>query len=507
MFRNIPMAYQAAIAVVFTTLVVAVLLAIVVLPTVHQTEEANAQRHVVDTAQLVAAALDVERMKWIVPGSEGEKTYQNSVDKLAAAAAATATDTLVLLDKEGRVVVDNRGKLLIGSFSPRASLDAQVIHKALQGMPIASEAYTAKDGRVFLSAYAPVWFKDGNMKDEQHPITKPLLQYVVYVEAPRPLLTAMKNIQTRLIPAVLVLTTLGAVLAWILARWVLRPLQQLLDSSQPLSEGNLEKTLHVPDGPPELAHLSTTLERMRQALLQRDKERQMMLASIAHEVRNPLGGMELFVGLQKETIDELNDDDIGIKKEITLHNDKIHKELRYLSRVVNDFLVFARETPLVTQNVDAEAMTQEVLSLISPPSFVKVSQGSVLKGFVNVDPVKLKQALHNVLNNAVEACALAGSEKHYEVKLSAEVRKFHNIDYVVWSVEDNGPGIAESVLSQLNQPFFTTKEKGSGLGLHIVKKITQQHGGKVEIHSVEAKGTTIEICIPIKSTNSPSVHI
>jgi signal transduction histidine kinase len=208
-----------------------------------------------------------------------------------------------------------------------------------------------------------------------------------------------------------------------------------------------------------------------------------MLAGIAHEVRNPLGGIELFAGILRE---ELHDD-----PEKLLHVKKIEREVGHLKIVVNDFLEYARRPrpelrptplqPLCEELIDvcaADAERAQVTLAITPPPADLVALA---------DASQLRRALLNLVRNAIQATPAGG-----RVELTARA----DGEFVRLSISDTGKGIPEAEREKIFQPFFTTKEKGTGLGLAFVREIVADHGGMLDIDSAVGRGTTFVVSLP-----------
>jgi signal transduction histidine kinase len=277
-------------------------------------------------------------------------------------------------------------------------------------------------------------------------------------------------------------------LSVVVARTITRPLLLLAKDARVLAHGDLQHPLALPGGDDEVAQLGRTLEAMRRALGERDAERQMMLAGIAHEVRNPLGGMELFSGLLEEAIVELpqtpSDDARG---ELLSHARRVRKELLYLTGVVNDFLAFARDTPLQREQVEVRALLDDVVTLCArdgaPPVVVEGADAGVFE----LDRNRIKQALLNLVENAMGATPVDG-------RITVRARR-EGQDELVFDVEDTGKGMDDATLARVFTPFFTTKEKGSGLGLALVRKLARDHGGDAVLTSTLGKGTRVTLTL------------
>jgi signal transduction histidine kinase len=225
---------------------------------------------------------------------------------------------------------------------------------------------------------------------------------------------------------------------------------------------------------------------MRQQLAERDARTQQMLAVIAHEVRNPLAGMTLFVGLLRE---ELPDGD-----ERRGHVERIHRELGYLERVVNDFLEYARRPKPEIRDEPCDVLLAEVAQLAATDEVaVEIEPCGDL--VVHADRGQLRRALLNLAKNAVQAATAAGHRGRGAVRLSAESRS-GEIALAVWN---RGKEIPPQICERLFEPFYTTREKGTGLGLAFVREIAADHSGRVEVASAAGE-TTFTLLLPRTGT-------
>ena len=218
-----------------------------------------------------------------------------------------------------------------------------------------------------------------------------------------------------------------------------------------------------------------------------------MAASLAHEIRNPLGSMELFCSLLKK--------DLGTQPELLYLAEQIHKGIRTLDRVIANSLQFVRNSAPQRKRVEsAKALVQELVEDVLPRADslgITVQIDAPSDGEVNVDSFQMRQALLNIVTNAVEAVderrkvdgqAAAGPD----VQVTTAVEP--NGDWKV-SVADHGSGIRPEDESRIFDPFFTKKERGTGLGLSIVYSVVVAHGGSVDVET-GSNGTKFVVAVP-----------
>jgi len=211
---------------------------------------------------------------------------------------------------------------------------------------------------------------------------------------------------------------------------------------------------------------------------------QTLTAGLAHEVRNPLNAARLQLELLERRLRRSGDDPRLVEP-----TELAQKEIERLTLLLNEFLVFARPPELHVQDCDVVNVVQHVvdlervsadrrgadLALVAPPSLL-----------AHVDSAKIHQLVLNLLRNAIEAVTVGG---HVKVELGSDAERFHI------RVEDDGPGIPDGVRQRIYEPFFSTKEGGTGLGMSIVHSLVSLHGGSIDL-ATSPCGTRFEIHIP-----------
>lgn len=210
-----------------------------------------------------------------------------------------------------------------------------------------------------------------------------------------------------------------------------------------------------------------------------------LVAGMAHEIRNPLGIANATVQVMKKEYRE--DPNLGEYASVIL------EELERMNRVLEQFLNFTRPTagerkPLKVGDLieDVRSLTSRYLQERAVTAFVDVPEDLPE---VNGDSGALKQALVNLIFNSVDAMPSGG-----RLMLSAGQSQNH----LKITVTDTGVGIRPEDRSKIFDPFFTTKETGFGLGLAIVHRIVDAHGGYIEVDSEPDKGTSVSLNLPLK---------
>jgi signal transduction histidine kinase len=210
-----------------------------------------------------------------------------------------------------------------------------------------------------------------------------------------------------------------------------------------------------------------------------------LTAGIAHEFRN---GLATIQGYSK--LVDLN----TLPAQYRPYIEGIRAETESLSQVVTNFLNFAKPAQLTLTEVDLGAICERAAAEIRPDA--RASGGDVEVtgefGVVEGDEVLLRQALSNLLRNALDACAEVGAPRiaiHSDLDFAAKVSRIN--------VTDNGPGIPAGLRERVFQPFFTTKRDGTGLGLALVQKIIVFHNGRITLSDAPQGGASLQITLPL----------
>jgi signal transduction histidine kinase len=231
-----------------------------------------------------------------------------------------------------------------------------------------------------------------------------------------------------------------------------------------------------------------------------------MAAGIAHEVRNPLGSIQLYVQMLGE--------DLADRPHQAETCRRISQAVCGLDAIVKDVLQFARDTVVRPEPVHAGELFDRALagcqSLIEAAGVEVVrDEGRAPACTLAADAPLITQALTNVIRNAIEAIVDAGGPRRQICTgASRQTRRCpgpggRRALRIVLSVEDTGPGIPPEVVERMFNPFFTTRRTGTGLGLAIVHRIVDAHGGHISVSNTHSGGARVELCLPPKPGRAP----
>lgn len=208
-----------------------------------------------------------------------------------------------------------------------------------------------------------------------------------------------------------------------------------------------------------------------------------LAAGLAHEIRNPLTALKGFIQLLQSS-----------SKENKSYYPIMLTELDRINLILNEFLLLSKPRSTLFGDTDIRVVIRHVVTLLDTQAILSKVRIVIVEKedlpILRCDENQMKQVFVNVLKNAIEAMP-EGGELTVTTLLSEQG--------VVVRVQDEGEGISDELISRIGQPFFTTKDKGTGLGLMVCNTIMENHGGRLTIRSVPGKGTTVEVELPVQT--------
>ena len=215
----------------------------------------------------------------------------------------------------------------------------------------------------------------------------------------------------------------------------------------------------------------------------------MLAAGVAHEIGNPLNSMNIHLQLLERKLKKAVPD--LYEAELRDLIDTSADEVKRLDHIIDQFLKAIRPSQPQLEPTDVNALVKESMRFLEPEIKDRgISLTLELRSALpplQLDSDQIKQAFYNVVKNASQATAPGGS---------ITVRSDLSDEHVSIIFTDTGEGISSSEMSDVFQPYFTTKKSGTGLGLLIIRRIIREHGGDIKISSEESKGTSVTISLP-----------
>lgn len=225
---------------------------------------------------------------------------------------------------------------------------------------------------------------------------------------------------------------------------------------------------------------------------QRDAAWSEVARRLAHEIKNPLTPIQLSAERIKHKLgSKLNKEDTDILDKAV---STIVNQVDAMKTMVNEFSEYARAPKLNLELTDINETIKEISHLFEN-SGIKITT-TLLKGLpkIKVDINMMRQVLINLIQNAQDA--MVNHTKKPSIKINTN--KYKN--YLILSIEDNGPGFSLDILKKAFEPYVTTKSHGTGLGLAIVKKIIEEHEGTIAVENIKSGGANINIQLPISKS-------
>ena len=225
---------------------------------------------------------------------------------------------------------------------------------------------------------------------------------------------------------------------------------------------------------------------------QRDAAWSEVARRLAHEIKNPLTPIQLSAERIKHKLgSKLNKEDTDILDKAV---STIVNQVDAMKTMVNEFSEYARAPKLNLELTDINEAIKEISHLFEN-SGIKITT-TLLKGLpkIKVDVNMMRQVLINLIQNAQDA--MINNTKKPSIKINTN--KYKN--YLILSIEDNGPGFSADILKKAFEPYVTSKSHGTGLGLAIVKKIIEEHEGTIVVENIKNGGANINIQLPISKS-------
>ena len=308
--------------------------------------------------------------------------------------------------------------------------------------------------------------------------------------------------------AVVTIVLLSSVLGFLFLKFVNVPITKLIGAMRKVEEGDLNTRVNL-ESRDEIGRLARSLNTMIEKLDLAKKEAEEyhrelvqradrmasigeLASGIAHEIRNPLAGIQGAIQIIAQDFPEEDE-----RRQIS---DEIQKQIYRLERLVKNLLNYAKPVPAHHLPADINGVAEQVLSFF-------VTHGGKLEGFkiekklfsplpkTMIDPNSMEQAFLNIVLNAQKAMPRGGTLTVSTRLLNRKGEDGGNEVQIVF--EDTGVGISEGNLPKIFNPFFSTRVDGTGLGLSITKNIVEQHEGRIEVESQVNVGTKFIITLPV----------
>lgn len=414
---------------------------------------------VTSNLNLIASGFDFKYLDYLSPGGDQNNPanlyYQ---EKFNHQSRILSYSGIFLFDDSLRVILKSDSLFLLTSDEPVLLLNQTEILGLAVRQSFVSRAFKAQDG---------VWYMWGFTRLSDH--------YWLGIQEGAQRLADIEKIPMISLGIGGISLVFIALAGWMTATMIVNPIHALIDFSRNLGRGHFH--ISIPDHTRgELSILAEAMEKMRQDIVHNHQEKEEMLAQIAHEIRNPLGGIELLAGLLKEDIIQNHHDPAYINR--------ILKEIAGLKTLITAYLDYSKPIQSQPEWITISTVIRETQELIhhSLQSKKIVLDCSAISDQIEIcfDYNHLRQIILNLLVNSLAALPEPGL---IQISTCTVDHQFQ------LRITDSGPGIPAQHLSKIFEPFFSTRKDGTGLGLPICRKLCHENQSTIHVDSNYPQGT------------------
>jgi signal transduction histidine kinase len=429
---------------------------------------------------------------------------------LAMEFPATGNSSAAVVSPDGFLVAHSDPKEI---YKPDARLSDDVLKIVTTQASDHGGGEMPADGRRLLAAYS-----------QTHD-----LGWIVYVQ--QPIETANQSadeMRTQIVKFFLVVAAFMVLFSLAMANHITQPIRMLKDAADRLGRGQFEDLPEVVTTNDEIGDLAQTFVGMSDSLKEKTgelihakqelekftkflekrvdartrelkaaqdelikKERLaaigQMASVVGHEIRNPLAVINNSIYFIKTKLSTGQEPDPKIAKHIKI----IESEIQQANGIINEILTYSRQREMQVERVSLNTWLEELLSVYPfPPHIMLEKNFDVVNPYVEIDPTEVQQAVRNLIGNGIEVMPAPKGGK-ITIRTSIPEPGWVRID-----IGDQGGGIPPDVLDKIFAPFFTTKARGTGLGLAVVRKVVDRHKGRVDVESKVGVGTTFMLSLP-----------
>lgn len=433
-----------------------------------------------------------------------EKAIQASMDYFLEQQGQVITDSIPVLfsDKICELadvhnldlnLYDLSGKLLISS-NPRIFQEKDIPQKVsssiLQKLTDGDVRIVLEKGRDKDEFYLAYWhFSDL----EGRPLAVTNIPYFDIQNENR------QEIESFLIDLILIYVGLfiaASILALLLSNYITQSLQRIGDKMKGVELGKANSPLEW-ESNDEIGSLVTEYNRMlneaeKSTIALARSEREIawreMAKQVAHEIKNPLTPMKLRIQYLQRAMD---DNDPGWEDKFKSTADSLITQIDTLTNIANEFSNFAQMPKTKEQNVELCAVIEDAIQIFSLESDVEMTfNAQTERSTITADKDQILRVFNNLLKNAVQSVP-----EGRKGKISVYLKEYEGM--VMAEIKDNGSGVPEEIQEKIFVPNFTTKSKGTGLGLAMVKNIIKNHGGEIWFKTKRDVGTTFYLTFKV----------
>jgi len=421
--------------------------------------------------RIIALSLDKE-LVGLLAVEPGLTSVRQQVESALSELAVPGIEGLTLYKPDGTILAEDkrlkRNKLELAPSLP----DLLALKNDTD--PVVSEIYELDQGRYVKAAAIPIQ-------------TSLESQVILVVWAGANYMTVIDQMAGSLLWIIMASFIIAIAMTLVFSRSLIRPVRALSGyaesiqtniNSQPVDLGRSD----------EFGDLNNSLMEMHREIQKQEESARQLLAGIAHEIKNPLGGMEIYSGLLSQELGQLPPD--AKFEEYRSYLEKITSELNHLKRIVQEYLDYARPLKNVIETLTINDIYSDIMKILQPELGVH-DQTINLKGDAQLqaDRTKLQRVFLNLIQNGLEASGESGV---------IDIHVQDSRDELIVDFKDTGTGIPEADHNRIFEPYFSTRDRGFGLGLSIVRSIMNELGGIIVVQSSDSEGTVFRMKLPRK---------
>ncbi len=361
---------------------------------------------------------------------------------------------IFIFDKELKILIHSNKTELIGKIEPRLLLNEVEINSIKQNQIYTSLPFKGNDEN---------WYLWGFYKLSDN--------YCLAVKDNAKNFSSLEELSKLLLYFGLAGILISILLGFWVAKSITNPIYKLVEFSDEIGKGNYNS--EIPEKTKgELQILSNALVLMRNNIKNNQNEKEKILAQIAHEIRNPLGGIELLMNLINESpLNEIKN------KEYT---QRILGEIYNLKELITSYLNFSRPAPAFPEKLNIEEIIKDSLNNFKKEAEEKNIEVTykIENNEIIFDRNHLRNILLNLIKNSIDSIKQNG-----EIEITS---KLTDNNYLI-QIKDSGSGILKNDLQKIFEPFFTTKANGTGLGLATCKKYCEENNAIISAEMINNK--------------------
>lgn len=421
--------------------------------------------------RIMAISLDRELVSMLA-AEPGLTSIRQRVEENLSKLAVPGIEGLTLYKQDGTILAeDRRLKKNITKLSP--NLPALLALKN-DTDPVVSEIYELEPGRYVKAAAIPLQ-------------TNQTSQVILVVWAGANYMTVIDQMAGSLLWIILASFVIAIAMTLVFSRSLIRPVRALSGYAESI-QTNINSPPVDLGRSDEFGDLNRSLMEMHSEIQKQEESARQLLAGIAHEIKNPLGGMEIYSGLLSQELGELSAD--ANIEEYRTYLEKITEELNHLKRIVQEYLDYARPLKNVIETLSIQEIYDDILKILKPELNAH-KQTIQLQGnaALQADRSKLQRVFLNLIRNGLEA---SGEKGAIQIHVN-DTRDGLSVDFC-----DTGTGIPEADQDRIFEPYFSTRDRGFGLGLSIVQSIVSELGGTIVVQKSDSQGTVFRMKLPGK---------